>query len=123
MQFHATYVSTSAAGDYYQALFEAIEDSEDPESPYLLIQRQFEMSDGGKCYIETHDEEYIGHYRLRRFDFTPSGITVEFDREKNNIIAVSLSISASEFEEAMTNMKVISGEIEPPSSDFEPPCC
>lgn len=113
MQFHATYVSTSAA---------AIEDSEDPESTYLLIQRQFEMSDGGKCYIETHDGEYIGHYRIRRVDFTPSGITVEFDRAKNNIIAVRFSISTSAFEEAMTNMKVISGEIEPPLNDFEPPC-
>lgn len=122
MQFHATAVSSSAAGDYFQLLFEANEDSPDPDSPYLLIQRQFEMPDGGKCYIETHDKKYIGHYRLRRVDFTQTGITIELGRTKNNIIAVSFSISAATFAEAMTNMKVISGEIEPPFDDFVPPC-
>jgi hypothetical protein len=35
MQFHANHVSASADGDYYQVLFEAVEDSTDPESPYL----------------------------------------------------------------------------------------
>ena len=39
MHFHANYVSTSVAGDYYQAMFEAEQDSDDLDSPYLLIQR------------------------------------------------------------------------------------
>jgi len=45
MHFHANYVSTSVFGDgdYYQATFEAEEDTDDPDSPYLLIQRPFEM--------------------------------------------------------------------------------
>jgi hypothetical protein len=44
MHFHANCVSTSVAGDgdYYQAMFEAEQDSDDPDSPYLLMQRQFE---------------------------------------------------------------------------------
>jgi hypothetical protein len=59
MEFHANYVSTgsSVGGDYYQASFTLEEDSDefDSDSPYLLIQRSFEMSDGS-CYVETHDE-------------------------------------------------------------------
>jgi hypothetical protein len=47
VQFHANYVSTSVSGDYYQAVFEAEKDTDDPLSPYLLIQRQFEMPDHG----------------------------------------------------------------------------
>src|ERR1700758_2495734 len=47
---------------------------------YLLIQRQFETSDGGRCYIETHDEKYIGHFLLRRVEFTPERLSIEFDR-------------------------------------------
>ena len=39
MPFHANHVSTSVSGDDYQALFEASEDTSDPASPYLLIQR------------------------------------------------------------------------------------
>ena len=50
MRFHANHVSSSVSGDYYQAMFEAEEDTNDPNSPYLLIQRQFETSDGGRCY-------------------------------------------------------------------------
>ena len=43
MQFHANHVSTSTfAGDYYQAMFEADKEADGPHGPYLLIQRQFE---------------------------------------------------------------------------------
>ena len=61
MDFRANYVSTSVAGDYYQAMFEAEQDADDPDSAYLLIQRQFEDPDDDRCYIETHDEKYCGH--------------------------------------------------------------
>jgi hypothetical protein len=71
MDFRANYVSTSVAGDYYQAMFEAEQDADDPDSPYLLIQRQFEDPDDNWCYIETHDEKYCGHFLLPRVDFAP----------------------------------------------------
>ena len=61
-------------GDYYQATFEAEQDTDDPESPYLLIQRQIEDPDDDRCYIETHDENYRGHFLLRRVDFTPAEV-------------------------------------------------
>jgi hypothetical protein len=44
MRFHANYVSTSVSGDYHQAMFEAEQDSDDVDSPYLLIQRQIRGS-------------------------------------------------------------------------------
>jgi hypothetical protein len=63
MQFHANHVSTSTfAGDCYQAMFEADEEADDLYSPYLLIQRQFEDPDDQLCFVETHDEKYIGHF-------------------------------------------------------------
>jgi len=34
-------------------MFEAEQDTDDPDSAYLLIQRQFEDPDGNWCYIET----------------------------------------------------------------------
>lgn len=57
MRFRAKYVSASENGDYYQVAFEnrdAASDAADvhgPDSTYLLIQRQFEDPDGGKCYV------------------------------------------------------------------------
>jgi hypothetical protein len=97
----------------YQAVFEAETDTDDPLSAYLLIQRQFEIPDGGTCYVETHDEKYIGHFRLRRVRFTPSSLSIEFDRPDKNFISVTLSIAVSDFEGALQVVRIISGEIEP----------
>ena len=81
MYFHANYISASVSGDgdYYQATFEAEQDTDEADSPYLLIQRQFEDPDDNWCYIETHDEKYCGHFLLRRVDFTPQKLSIGLD--------------------------------------------
>jgi len=84
VQFHANHVSASEDGDYYQVKFEVREDAGDHESQYLIIQRQFEDPDGGVCYVETHDEKYIGHFSVRRIDLSPSRIVLEIDRPEAN---------------------------------------
>jgi hypothetical protein len=114
MDFYANYVSTSVFGDgdYYQATLEAEQD--DPDSPYLLIQRQFEDPDDDRCYIETHNEKYCGHFLLRRVDFTPQKLSIQLDRPRDNFVCVTLAMAATEFAEASLVVKIISGEIEPP---------
>ena len=54
-------VSASESGDYYQVLFEG---KLDGEQAYVLVQRQFELPDGGLCYVESHDRNYIGHFKV-----------------------------------------------------------
>ena len=102
------YVSTSVSGDYYQAMFAAEKDSDDTDSPYLLIQRQFEMSDGGECYIEMHDSEHSGHFLLRRVEFTRQELLIEFDRPTDIIINVTFDMTISDFRKASRVMKIIS---------------
>ena len=116
MHFHANYVSTSVFGDgdYYQATFQAEPDTDDPDSPYLLIQRQFEDPDDHWCYIETHDENTAVIFYLRRVDFTPQKLTIELDRTRDNLVSVTLAMAVTEFAEASQVVKIISGEIEPP---------
>ncbi len=90
MQFHANHVSTSTfAGDCCQAMFEAHEEADDPHSPYLLIQRQFEEPDDHLCYVETNDEKYIGHFFLRCVDFTLHSLSIEHDRPNHNLLNVT----------------------------------
>lgn len=114
MRFQVNHISTSVAGDYYQAMFEAEEDENGPDSPYLLIQRQFEMPDDYECYIETHDEHYVGHFRLRRVEFTRESLSIEFDRQNDNRLSVSFPMmAAADFEKALRVVKIISGEAEP----------
>jgi hypothetical protein len=116
MHFHANYVSTSVFGDgdYYQATLEAEQDTDDPDSSYLLIQMQFEDPDEDRCYIETHDEKYCGHFLLRRVDFTPRKVSIELDRPRNNFVSVTFAMVETEFADASQVVKIISGEIEPP---------
>ena len=68
MKMHVGYVSTSEAGDYYQVLFEERDsDSEEDgleDGKYLLIQRQFELPNGSRIYVESHDQAFIGHFKV-----------------------------------------------------------
>jgi hypothetical protein len=116
MHFDANYVSTSVFGDgdYYQAMFEAEHDTDDPDSPYLLIQRQFEDPDDPFCYIEAHDEKYRGHFLLRRVDFTPQKLLIELDRPIDNFVSVTFAIVPTEFAQASQVVRIISDGIEPP---------
>jgi hypothetical protein len=114
VQFHANHVSVSAEGDYYRMLFEAVLDSQDPESPYLVIQRQFEEPDGGRCYVETRDENYIGHFRIRRIDLSFSRIVLEIDRPKDSVVEISFAIASSDFKEVARFAGIISGVVEAP---------
>jgi hypothetical protein len=94
-------------------MFQAEQDADDPDSPYLLIQRQFEDQEDNLCYIETHDEKYCGHFLLRHLDFTPQKLSIELDRPRNNLVSVTFAMAAAEFAEASQVVKIISGEIEP----------
>ena len=119
MRFRAKHVSASENGDYYQVAFENTDPAGDvadvngPDSPYLLIQRQFEDPDGGRCYVETHDEEYIGHFRLRSIEFSPSRLLLEIARDRKNRIEVIFDIGQSEFEEVQRVIDIISGKSSP----------
>jgi hypothetical protein len=65
-------------------------------------------------YIETHDKNYMGHFHLRRAEFTPQNLSIEFDRPADNLVSVTFAMAASDFEEASRVVKIISGEIELP---------
>jgi hypothetical protein len=113
MQFHANHVSTSTfAGDYCQAVFEADKEADDPHSPYLLIQRQFEEPDDHLCNVETHDEN-IGHFFLRRVGFTLHRLSIELDRPNDNLLNVTFTMAPSDFEKASRVVKIIADEIDP----------
>jgi hypothetical protein len=107
MHFHANDVSTSISGDYCQVLLAAEKDSDDSAGPYLLLQPQFEMPNGGECYIETHDSNYIGHFQLRRVEFTREKLSIEFDRPMDNVIDVTFDMTIADFKKAARVIKTI----------------
>ncbi len=113
MRFPAERVTTSVTGDYYQLLFEAEEDTDDPESPYLILQRQFEIEDPVRCSVETHDKNFIGEFILEQIEFTRERLLISLDRHGERQIVVTVGLGHSEFERASQVLNIISGEIDP----------
>ncbi|MBK8114667.1 MAG: hypothetical protein IPK44_09105 [Candidatus Accumulibacter sp.] len=119
MHLYAKRVSTVASGDYYQILFDSADRDEeqvdpfDQPEPYLMVQCQFEFSDGGKCYVESDDDEYIGHFKLKLVEFTTTCLVFEIARRDHNRVEVSFVMTAAEFKEAWPIVEVIFGIKEP----------
>jgi hypothetical protein len=128
MQFHARSVSASADGDYYQIyLSPEVSDEEEADpyvisGPYLIVQRQFEMPDGGRSYIEMHDEAYIGHFPLRLTELSPTRLAFDIGRRANNHVEVSFALTELQFEEVQHVTEIIFGLKEPePDGDEDAP--
>jgi hypothetical protein len=77
------------------------------DSPYLIFQRQFETPDGGRCYVETHDHGYVGHYRLKLIDFSPTHLVVAIERKSNIHIEVTYALNAVEFDQVQRVVNII----------------
>ena len=100
MKIRLDYLSVSVAGDYYQVMFEEKEEDEWGETldtPYVLIQRQFEMPDGGRIYIETHDEDYIGHFAVTRSVLSPKELSLHLRRKRAAELEVTFNTSKREY--------------------------
>jgi len=67
------------------------------------------MPDHGRCYIETHDEGYIGHFRLRLTEFSRTRLAFEIVRKTNGHVEVSFALNALEFEEARRVAEIVFG--------------
>ena len=119
MKIDAKRVSVVATGDYYQALFDSEDrdneqvDPFDQPAPYVLVQRQFECFDDGKCYIESHDEEFIGHFKLELVEFSATRFAYEVARRDHKSVEVSFALTAAEFKGARPIIEVIFGVTEP----------
>ena len=124
MHLHAKSVSASIAGDYYQVHFSVNPtDAEgdplaDLDDPYLLIQTQFEFFRGNSCFIESHDEQYIGHFPLKLVELSANRLAFEIVREKNSSVEVTFSLGPAEFEEVKHVTEVIFG-LKEPSTDSD----
>ena len=115
MRFYAEKVSVSEDGEYFHLSLEATNSLKEGiennpfDSPYLILQRSFEMPGRGLCYVETHDFDYCGHFRLRLNEFSPSRLAFEIVRSEKKHVEVSLALSAPVFEEVRPIVNVIFG--------------
>jgi hypothetical protein len=123
MQLFAKKVSATASGDYYQVIFDSDHrdaDQIDPfgqPEPYILLQSQFELFEDGKCYIESDDGKYTGHFTLKLAEFSPARLAFEIARSNLNQVEVHFALTQAEFEEALPIVEMIFGIREPDSDE------
>ncbi len=104
MKIRLDHVSASESGDYYQVLFEA---EEDGDVAYVLIQRQFENPDGGLCYLESHDEAYIGHFKVVRAVLDRNRFCLELPRRKAAEVEVTFKTTDQNYNDVARIMRIM----------------
>jgi len=97
-------VSAAESGDYYQVNFEA---ADDDDGPYVLIQRQFEDNDGGLFYLETHDQDYIGHFKVVRATLDRHRFCLELRRKKLSTIEVTFKTDEENYMEVFRILRIM----------------
>ena len=107
-EFRCEHVSVSGAGDGFQVLFEKTPDSEEV---YVLVQRHFEFPDGGKCYLETDDKEFCGHFRFRSARLSRNRFQMVFGIEPVREIMVFFKATDSAYAEVQRVLQIMIPEI------------
>ena len=119
MKLFAKSVSGTVSGDYYQLALDAENSDEERNDDlektgtYLLLQTQFEFSNDGKCYVESDDEDYIGHFKLTLIEFTPTHLVFEIAREQHNRVEIEFALTVAEYDKSRPVVEVIFGTREP----------
>jgi hypothetical protein len=110
MKITVNYIYVTIEGDYYQVCFDEKEDDGSTEitnAPYFLIQRQFEMPDGGEIYIESHDDNYIGHFKVKESILQRDKFTIELKRPKFSYIEISFNSTENKFNALRSALKIM----------------
>ena len=104
MKIRLNHVSASESGDYFQVLFQA---EEDGDGPYVLVQRQFEFPDGGLCYLESHDEDYIGHFKVVRAALARTRFFLELQRKPGAEVEVTFKTTEQNYNDVVRIMRIM----------------
>lgn len=102
LQLHR--VSASESGDYYQVTFEG---ELNGEEAYVLVQRQFEFPDGGRCYVETHHKDYVGHFKVVHAELSRNRFFLKLARMKAAELEVVFNTTAKNWREVARVMRIM----------------
>ena len=104
------YVSVASAGDeYFQVSFDARPEGTDGDTPYFLLQRQFESPDGGRVYVECHHRELCGHVRVSRAVLSAGLLRLELATRPPHVVAIRFKADDRRFHQLTAMLKTILG--------------
>jgi len=100
----------SSGGEYFQVSFEAKKDSEemeDSEGAYFLIQRQFESHDGGRVYVESHEQMLCGHYKIRNAELGRDVFRLEIICQPLETVQIRFQAGSTRYNELKAVLKTM----------------
>ena len=98
-------VSVASSGDeYFQVHFS---DKRDSDDAYFLIQRQLESPDGGRVYIECHEEKLCGHYKIRNAELRRDMFRVEIICQPPETVQIRFQTSSTRYDQLKGVLKTI----------------
>ena len=103
------YVSVASGGDeYFQVSFDARPEGTDGDTPYSLLQRQFESSDGGRIYVECHQRALCGHVRISHAVFCSGFLQLELATRPPHVVAIRFKADNQGFPQLTAMLRTIS---------------
>jgi hypothetical protein len=95
-------VSVTKSGDYYQIMFH--DDLDTDDEPYFMIQSQFEFSDGGTCYFESHNEELIEDCKVESASLSTNKLTLSYGKEQCRDVEIEFCLHDTDFQEFLSTL-------------------
>ena len=72
-----------------------------------MIQRHFEFPDGGKCYLETDDRDFCGHFRIRSANLSRDRLQITFGNAPVKTIVVRFTATDSVYAEVERVLRIM----------------
>src|SRR5262249_37404621 len=98
MKITLNHVSVSEDGDErFHVQFGSEPDSSDSLGSYVIIQRDFEPPDDGRCYLETHDRDFGGRVKFTAAELSRNRFIAKLARKQANELDVTFGASDTDY--------------------------
>ena len=104
-EFSFPYVSVaSSGGEYFQVSFG---EGEGSDRAYFLIQRQFESYDGGIFYLESHEIDLCGHFKITHAQLARDSLRLQVACEPAETILIGFQAGIGVFNQLKRTLKTM----------------
>jgi hypothetical protein len=93
--------------EYFQVLFK---EKDDPGVKYVLLQRQFEIPDGGLCYFECDEIERSGPHVIRKAKLSRERFEIEVPGEQGEKWVVAFALEDRRYAALKEVLRIILGK-------------
>jgi hypothetical protein len=107
IEFHAQNVSYSEdleGREYFQVVFE---EQDEPGVKYVLLQRQFEIPDGGVCYFECDEIERSGSHVIQNSKLSRDRFEINVPGDDGGKWVVKFELGDRRYEELKEVLSII----------------